>query len=142
MGPGCKGRMGAVIVASPVTSLLAHVHGTGVIHRRGLRIPTSGVGGRVTRVLGHRNFMHSIRLVRSGGRNVVHVFLGCNSGGRHIVANLGHVDGPNLHMCTGTSRMPHMLGNLKVTLISASRKILASGRTHTGRINKRMLTCI
>lgn len=131
-----------VIVASPVTSFLAHVHGTGVMHRRSLRIPTSGAGLRVTGVLGTRNFVGGFSCASSSGRNIVHMFLGCNPGGRHIVANLGHVSGPNLHMCTGANSVPGMLGNLKVTVISASRNIVASGRTETGGVNNRMLTCV
>lgn len=77
------------------------------------------------------------------GRNgALGIALGCNSGGRGMVANVGEVSGPNLHMCTNGRRLPHILNNLKVTMVSASRNIVDSGGTHGLNLNNRIVTCI
>lgn len=130
------------MAASPVTSVLAHVHGTGSTCRRGMSVPTSGVGTTILRVLGGRNFVGGIRRVRMRNRRMLHIMLGCNTGHRGIVGNLGEVSGPNLHMCTKRRRLPGILNKLNVTVVSASGNVGASGTTHGRNLNKRILTCI
>lgn len=131
-----------VRVASAVTSLLAEVHGTGSTGRSSIRVPTSGLGGSVYRVLISRNCMGGFAIVRSNGRNIVGMALGCASNGAPIVANLHHMSGPNLEVCDGTRSVPGMVGNLNVTVVSASGNIVASHRTEGRRVNNRILTCV
>lgn len=134
--------MGDVRVASSVNSVLAEVHGTGSTGRRAIDIPTSGVGGTVTRVLISRNCVGDFGIIRSNGRNVVRVSLGCNPGGSSIVANVHEMSGPNLHVCAGYRSVPGIVGNLNITVLSASGNIVASETTHGTGINNRILTFV
>lgn len=136
------GRRVSVRVASPVTSVLAEVHGTGSTGRSAMSVPTSGVGGTVTRVLISRNCVGTCGVVSSSGRNIVHMALGCNRNGSRMVANLHEISGPNLHVCSGIRSVPGMVGNLKITVVSASGNVVASERTHGRGINNRILTFV
>lgn len=133
-------KVARVAVDSPVTSVLAEVHGTGATGRSAMSMPTSGVGLTVTGVLLSRKCVTGCSLMRSKTFGAVRVALGCNtSGGRGIVSKLGEVSGPKLHICTGARSVPGMLNKLKATVVSAGGNMMASGRTEGLNMNKRIL---
>ncbi len=136
------GRISNVRVASAVTSVLAEVHGTSSTGRSSMSVPTSGMGGTVTRVLLSRKCVADCAMRSSNGRNMVRVILGCNRGGSRVVAKVHEISGPNLHVCAGMRSVPGIGGNLNVTVLSASGNVVASGTTHGTGINNRILTFI
>lgn len=53
-----------------------------------------------------------------------------------------HIDHPNLHVCGHGSRLPGIVTNLNVTIISASGNIVASHTTHRTNLNNRVVYCM
>lgn len=130
-------------VASPVTSCLAELEGTVVTRRHIMRIPTSGLGGRVAGVLFRGNCVLGCGFMRSNPRNSVGITLGCGpAAGRGTVGYLGHISAPNLHGCANCGSVPEIVGKLNVTVLSASGNMVASGRTSSLGVNNRILYCV
>lgn len=129
-------------LASPVTSVLAHVHGTGSIGGTAISVPDDGGLIRVTHILRRRNCVRNCSIRSAIPRGALRVALGCNPGGTGIVGNVHHVSGPNLHGCANITSVPHIHNNLNATVVSADRNIVASHSTHGRGINNRVVTCI
>lgn len=136
-------RVEAVTTGSAVTSVLAHVQGTGLTQRRAIGVPSAQVAQDVTGMLGRRKFVASCSRTARSNETRLMVTLGCGNGAhRPVVHGLAHIDGPNLQICSGQGRLPQILNNVNVTVISASDKVVASHSTHHRKVNNRILYCI
>ncbi len=130
-------------VASPVTSCLAQLEGTVRTAREIIRMPTSGLGGRVAGVLFRGNCVLGCGFIRSNPRNAVGITLGCSSiGGIGTVGGLVHISAPNVHGCANCGSVREIVGKLNVTVVSASGNMVASGRTTSLGVNNRILYCM
>lgn len=121
------------------------MQGTSVGRGEAIQVPSAGVARGVIGVLLQRNFVRGIE-----GRRRDHGFFLILALQREegegkpceAILGLGQVDQPNLQVCSGCRQVPEVLNKVKVMVLSASQKVVASQRTQVRKVNKRVLYCV
>ena len=118
-------------MTDPISDMLTRVRNAVASKHARVDVPTSKLKAEIARILADEGYISGFKLVdetsADGRRSVIRLFLKYGPHGEKVISGLQRVSRPGRRVYFGRDDVPHVLGGLGTSILTASRGVM-SGR--------------
>ena len=105
-------------------------------------IPCSRLLGAMTRILKEEGYIASFTIVDQGSKRFLRIYLRYGPRGELVISGLQRVSRPGCRVYASKSRIPSVLGNLGISILTTPKGVITGRRARTEGVGGEVLCYI
>ena len=110
----------------PVADCLTRIRNAVKAHHKKVDIPASNLKREIIRILYENKFIQHYINIDDGKQNIIRIYLKYDSNNQSVITKLKRISTPGCRMYVGVDKIPRVLNNLGIAIISTSRGVMTN----------------
>jgi len=117
-------------MTDPIADMLVRIRNASAVRKPEVVLPMSKIKYQIARILEKEGWINKAEVIKTGGTKTnfdqLRIVLKYKKGGRPTITSLKRVSKPGLRIYVGKSKLPKVLNNLGMAIISTSQGLVSN----------------
>ena len=127
------------MMTDPIADMLARIRNAGAARHVKIACPSSKLKQSIANVLQEAGFVSDVRVEASEGRAVLVISIRYNDRGKPMIGGLKRVSKPSVRRFTSVGRIPKVLDDLGISVLSTSKGVISHREARRKRVGGELL---
>ena len=118
------------MITDPVADYLTRIRNALAARHKTVDIPASKQKEAITAILVEQQFLNNYKRLEKGNQNVLRIYLKYDDDGNPAIAGMRCVSTPGLRRYVGKNRIPRVMNQLGISILTTPKGIVTGGRAH------------
>lgn len=129
-------------LTDPVANYLTLIRNALQAKHRKVDIPCSGLLAEMTRILKEEGYIDGFKTMDEGSKRFLRIYLRYGPRGERVISGLQRVSRPGCRVYTSKRRIPSVLGNLGISILTTPKGVITGSRARREGVGGEVLCYI
>mmetsp|Transcript_27990 Transcript_27990/g.43081 ORF Transcript_27990/g.43081 Transcript_27990/m.43081 type:complete len:132 (-) Transcript_27990:2811-3206(-) len=114
------------MVTDPIADLLTRIRNATIVKHEIVRIPFTKMSQAITKILKEEGFIENIKIVQSKNLYLILTLRYIGKSRKSVITKIQRISKPGLRVYVNQKKLPQVLNNLGIAIISTSQGIITN----------------